>query len=308
MLGRIVKGVKEFFDVCVEEEGEYKNQIIACNSKGVFRKDSLKLKPLAGDLAEIEINRENRDETETFGIITKICERKNFLRRPPVANLDVLFVVVSVKSPSPSYFFTDKLTAMAVEQEITPIIVINKTDLCPNDDSIYEIYAKTGFKTIKTNANEKSENSPGFEKIKNEMRNAVCVFAGESGVGKSSIINRLFGNLKLGTGLLSDKIKRGKHTTRTVEFFKNDEGGYVADTPGFGALDFDCGEHILKENLIFDFPDLLKYAKDCQYSKCAHIKEEGCKVLEAVDKGEAADSRHASYAALYEILKNRRFK
>ena len=304
MLGRIIKGVKEFFDVCVEEENEYKDQIIACNSKGVFRKDSLKLKPLAGDVAEIEINRENRDESETLGIINKIHERKNSLFRPPVANLDALFIVVSVKSPSPSYFLTDKLTAAAVENGITPIIVINKTDLSPNDDEIYETYSKTGFKAIKTSA----AKSFGLNDIKNEMRGKICVFAGESGVGKSSILNALFGHLKLETGGLSDKTKRGKHTTRTVEFFRNDLGGYVADTPGFGALDFEYGGHMLKENLIFDFPDLLKYAKDCQYSKCAHIKEEGCKVLEAVNGGEAAKSRHESYAALYEILKNRKFK
>ncbi|MCL2813853.1 MAG: ribosome small subunit-dependent GTPase A, partial [Oscillospiraceae bacterium] len=269
MIGRIVKGVKEFFDVCVEEDNEYKNRIIPCNSKGAFRKDSLKLKPLAGDIADIEINRENRDETQITGIITKIYERKNSLFRPPAANLDALFIVISVKSPSPSYFFTDKLTAAAVENDIVPIIVINKTDLNPSDGLIYDIYSKTGFTTIKASA----ETKLGFEEIKEEMRNRICVFAGESGVGKSSLLNGLFGHLKLATGLLSGKTQRGKQTTRTVEFFKNDLNGYAADTPGFGVFDFEYSGHILKENLILDFPDLQKYAQDCQYAKCAHIKE-----------------------------------
>ena len=304
MIGRIVKGVKEFFDVCVEEDNEYKNRIIPCNSKGVFRKDSLKLKPLPGDVADIEINRENRDENLPTGIIAGIYERKNSLLRPPAANLDALFIVVSVKSPSPSYFLTDKLSAAAVENGIVPVIVINKTDLKPGDSAIYDIYSKTGFKTIKTSAEKKS----GFDEIKEEMRNRICVFAGESGVGKSSLLNGLFGHLKLQTGLLSEKTQRGRQTTRTVEFFKNDLDGYAADTPGFGVLDFEYGGCILKENLIFDFPDLLKYAQDCRYAKCAHIKEQGCEVAEAVKRGDAAESRYESYRILYEILKNRKFR
>ena len=304
MLGRITKGVKEFYDVYVEEDNEYKNQTITCNVRGVFRKDTLKLRPLAGDAVDMDINQENRDDSETFGIINKIHDRKNSLQRPPVANLDALFVVISVKFPSPSYFFADKLTAAAVENGITPVVVINKTDLA-DDDISYGIYAKTGFKTIKTSA---VGDSPGLDEIKEEARGKICVFAGESGVGKSSLLNRLFGHLKSETGALSEKIKRGRHTTRTVEFFKNDQGGYIADTPGFGALDFEYGENILKENLIFDFPDLLKYAESCRYAKCSHTKEEGCEVIEAIRKGEAAISRHESYAALYEILKNRKFK
>ena len=305
MLGRIVKGVGNFFDVCVEEENEYKNKIIACNSKGVFRKDHLK--PLVGDIADIEINRENRDITETLGIINKICERKNSLKRPPVANVDILFIVTSVKSPAPSYFFIDKLTVTAVENEITPVIIINKTDLSPFDE-IYDIYTKANFKTIKINATNK--NHEGFAEIKNEMRKKICVFAGSSGVGKSSILNGLFADLNLNTGDLSNRIERGKHTTRTVELFKNDLGGYAADTPGFGALDFESEENIkiIKENLIFDFPDLILFSENCKYTKCTHIKEEGCKIVEAVNRGEISKSRHESYVTVYELLKNQKFK
>ena len=310
MRGRIIKGVKDFFDVYVEEDNEYKkykDKIIACNSRGVFRKDSIKLKPLVGDIVEIDINFSHREKNETVGIIKKIADRKNFLQRPPVANLDILFIVTSVKSPSPSYFFIDKLTVTAVENEITPVIIINKTDLT-DDESVYNIYSKAGFKTIKTSVI--LSETLGFEEIKKEMQNKICAFAGISGVGKSSILNKLFGDLNLNTGSLSNKIDRGKHTTRTVELFKNNLGGYAADTPGFGALDFENDEKnnaILEENLIFSFPDLSKYSSEnCRYTKCAHIKEEGCKVLEALNNNEITKTRHESYVILFEILKNQK--
>ena len=307
MLGRIVKGVGNFFDVCVEEDNEYKDQIIACNSRGVFRKDSLKLKPLVGDIADIDINHEHRDVTETLGIINKIGERRNTLKRPPVANIDILFIVTSVKSPSPSYFFIDKLTVTAVENEITPVIIINKIDLNNGNDELFNIYSKANFKTIKINATNK--NHEGFDEIKNELRDKICVFAGVSGVGKSSILNGLFAGLNLDTGILSGRIERGKHTTRTVELFKNNLGGYAADTPGFSALDFENDDNIniLKENLILDFPDLNIYAENCKYTKCTHIREEGCKVVEALNCGEISKSRHESYVTIYELLKNQKY-
>ena len=305
MVGRIVKGVKDFFDVYIEEENEYKGKIIACNSRGAFRKNSVRLKPLVGDITDIEINKNQRDINETWGVIKTIAERKNFLKRPPVANLDILFIVTSVKSPSPSYFFIDKLTVTAVENDITPVIIINKTDLSPDDDELYNIYSKTGFKTIKTSA--LSQDMSGVNEIKNEMHGKICAFAGASGAGKSSILNNLFGYLNLDTGALSDKIERGKHTTRTVELFKNNLGGYAADTPGFGALDFETGNYIMKENLIFAFPDMIDYSTDCKYTKCTHIKEEGCKIIESVNDNKIAKTRHESYITIYDILKNQKF-
>jgi len=305
LVGRIVKGVKDFFDVYIEEENEYKGKIIACNSRGAFRKNSVRLKPLVGDITDIEINKNQRDINETWGVIKTIAERKNFLKRPPVANLDILFIVTSVKSPSPSYFFIDKLTVTAVENDITPVIIINKTDLSPDDDELYNIYSKTGFKTIKTSA--LSQDMSGVNEIKNEMRGKICAFAGASGAGKSSILNNLFGYLNLDTGALSDKIERGKHTTRTVELFKNNLGGYAADTPGFGVLDFETGNYIMKENLIFAFPDMIGYSTDCKYTKCTHIKEEGCKIIESVNDNKIAKTRHESYITIYDILKNQKF-
>ena len=303
MTGRIIKGVRDFFDVYVEEEGEYKDKVIACNSKGAFRKDGVRLKPLAGDIAEIEINYNQKDKNENWGVIKKIAGRKNFLARPPLANLDILFIVTSVRHPSPSYFFIDKLTVTAVENNITPVIIINKTDLDPENNEIYDIYSKTGFRTIKASAELKT----GFEEIREEMGDKICAFAGSSGAGKSSILNGLFNNLKLEVGELSGKIERGKHTTRTVELFRNELGGYAADTPGFGALDFenyDKNNIILEENLALNFPDFEKYASGCKYGGCAHTKEEGCRIIEAVKNGEISKSRHESYSAIYDILKN----
>ena len=327
MLGRIVKGVGNFFDVFVEkaeddslsefgheyqeykDNKEYKDKIIACNSKGVFRKDNIK--PLVGDIVEIEINPDNKDEV--IGVINKIYDRKNYLLRPPIANLDVLFVVAAVKSPAPAYYFIDKLTVTAVNNNIVPVILINKIDLLDEcgdiiNSEIYNIYKKSGFKTSKVSAEKMCSDVCDFNEIKDEMRGQICAFAGVSGAGKSSVLNKLFPDLELGTGSLSSKIDRGKHTTRVVELFKTDLGGYVADTPGFSMLDFENYDNISKDNLISGFPDLEKYAQECRYKKCTHTKEDGCEVLRAAAYNKIAHSRHESYAALYEQLKKQRNK
>ena len=327
MFGRIVKGVGNFFDVFVESAsendrgGEFKNQIVRCNSKGIFRFERDSIKPLVGDAVDISINKYNKDST--LGIIEKIHERKNFLSRPSVANLDILFIVASVKSPDPAYFFIDKLAACAVYNYIEPVIIANKTDLLDGgkdsekdcEVELYDIYKKAGFKAVKLSALTDAD-SPGFDEIRNELSGKICAFAGISGAGKSSILNKLFG-LNLKTGALSEKLERGRHTTRTVELFRHDiggTGGYVADTPGFSMLDFDYVDirdrgikestrEILKEELIMLFPDLQEYAYSCKYRGCTHLKEEGCAVASAVTKGLAVKSRHESYAELYEQLK-----
>jgi ribosome biogenesis GTPase len=345
MYGRIVKGVREFFDVFVET-GEFKDKIVRCNSKGIFRFERDSIRPLTGDAVEIEINKNNKDDT--LGLIKKIHERKNFLIRPPVANLDILFIVSAVKSPAPAYFFIDKLTACAIYNDITPVIIANKIDLLDDGEKceLYDIYNSTEFKTIKVSAvsvseasnsvnSINSESEAGFDEIRQEMRGKICAFAGVSGAGKSSILNRLFKHLNLETGSLSEKIERGKHTTRSVELFRHDLDGYAADTPGFSMLDFDYIEVVkdknkkekskgneskqnkeakesmrenLRDELISLFPDLCDYSDSgCKYRRCTHTKEDGCKVLGAVSEGLLAKSRHESYVELYEYLKSQEY-
>ena len=326
--GIIVKGVKNFFDVFIES-GEFAGQIIRCNSKGIFRFERDSIRPLVGDsvdisltkdindITEVAINEENKDEA--LGRIEKIHERKNFLSRPPIANLDVLFIVSAVKSPAPAYFFIDKLTAGAIYNYIEPIIIANKIDLLAPDENcdIYDIYTKADIKTIKLSATvDIAENDAGFEELKQEMCGKICAFTGVSGAGKSSILNKLL-NMNLETGVLSEKIERGKHTTRTVELFRHDWDGFAADTPGFSALDFsyvdikdrgikESTREILKEELISVFPDLQEFAYDCKYRRCTHLKEDGCKVIEAVTLGLASKSRHDSYSELYEQQRNKK--
>jgi len=269
------------------------------------------------EVEDVSITEDNKDKA--LGRIEKIHGRKNFLVRPPLANLDILFIVAAVKSPAPAYFFIDKLTACAFYNDIEPVILANKTDLLESGESceLYDIYSKTEFKTIKLSAVSGSE--AGFDEIKQELRGKICAFAGASGVGKSSILNKLFDNLNLKIGGLSEKIERGKHTTRTVELFRHNLDGFVADTPGFSMLDFDYVDmrdrkikestrEILKEELMRVFPDLHEYGDEgrCKYRGCTHIKEDGCEVLAAVVRGAVAKSRHESYVELYEQFRSKK--
>lgn len=298
MLGRILKGVGGFFHIYVEEKNNYYKNIIVCNSRGIFRKD--KIKPCVGDIVEIEINEENRDENETTGLITNISERKNILLRPPISNIDKIFIIIATKMPAPSFYFIDKLTVTAIDNNIAPIIIINKTDL-DDGDEIYNIYKKTPFKIYKT-----SDKSDNYSEIKVEMENSVSAFAGASGVGKSSLVKILTGINILETDILSSRTERGRHTTKTVEIFPLGDKTYIADTPGFSILDFEKTIYIRKENLILSFPDLLKYSSECKYTKCTHTKEDGCNIIKAVKNGNLSESRHESYNELVKEIKTQR--
>ena len=327
MRGRIIKGVGNFFDVFIEE-GELKNQTLRCGSRGVFRFGQSSIKPLVGDSVDIMLHAGYKNvplietaKDKTAGRIEKIHARKNHLTRPAVANIDILFIVAAVKNPAPAYFFIDKLTACAFYNDIEPVIIANKTDLLEDgeDCELYNIYSRTEFKTIKLSAvSQSAESESGFEEVKHELRGKTCAFAGVSGVGKSSILNRLF-NFELEIGGLSRKIERGRHTTRTVELFRHDLDGFAADTPGFSMLDFDYVDinnraikestrEILKEELMRVFPDLHEYGDEgrCKYRGCTHIKEEGCEVIAAVAAGKLAASRHESYVQLYEQFKSKK--
>lgn len=269
--------------------GSDSGEITECRARGVFRKQ--KLTPLVGDIVTIETDGQS-------GTVTEIYERKNFLIRPPVANLDKLIIVSSVAEPFPNLPIIDKLTAMAVDKNIEPVVVFSKADL--GDASEYvEIYKKAGIESFAVSA----ETGEGIDNFRKVFEKSVCALTGNTGVGKSSILNCIDPGLSLATSHISNKLGRGRHTTRTVELYEIC-GGYIADTPGFSSLDFENIEIILKENLQFCFPEFEKYIGKCKFVSCAHLCEKGCKICEAVKNGEISESRHESYKMMYDEVKD----
>lgn len=284
--GLVIKGFGELFEV-LTESGEK----VSCAVRGTLKhKSSL---PLAGDKVGFE------RQSSGKAVITEICQRKNVLIRPPMANLDKLFIVVATASPLPSFETLDKITCAAVAKGIEPIIVINKTDIKPSDE-IRSVYEKASIKIYDVCANEKI----GIEALRSEI-SGICAFAGASGVGKSSLMNALFPSLKLTVGTLSDRSDRGKHTTRTVELFEVD-GGYFADTPGFAMIDFEKFDFLKLDELAESFPEFKEPMKNCRYTDCTHKSEDGCGIISALENGSISESRYKSYLALYDILKNKR--
>ena len=280
--GIIVKSIAGF---CYVEAGD---KVYECKPRGSFRKSGIT--PSAGDRVEISINGEK-------GVIEKIFERKNFLIRPPISNLDKLFIVSSAVVPSVNPLLIDRMTAICEHIGVEPVLVFNKADLGDFGD-LPDIYKKIGYKVFVVSA----ETGEGVEQIKGELKSSLSAFCGNSGVGKSSLLNKLLDGVSLTTGVVSEKLGRGKHTTRTVELFKV-LGGYVADTPGFSTLeliDFDLND---KDVLKFCFPEFSEYFGNCKFSSCTHVNEPGCAVLDAVKNGEIAQSRIESYASMYEDLK-----
>ena len=285
MNGIIIKAISGFYYV---SDGE---KTYECKARGSFRESGVS--PLVGDRVEFEQTEEEK------GLVTAVLPRKSLLSRPPVANIDKLFIVSSYKKPAPNAYIIDKLTALAEYKEIEPIIVFNKCDIGGFEDW-ERIYKTAGFKVFTVSA----ESGEGIELLKKELKNFVSAFTGNSGVGKSSILNALFGEMKLETGAVSDKLGRGRHTTRHTELFALPEGGFVADTPGFSSLEYDCADYEFKENLVYYFRDLKQYADGCRFTSCTHTCEKGCDIIRAVQNGEVAESRHRSYIALFEELKD----
>lgn len=275
--GIITKGIGGFYYV------EVADAIYECKARGVFRKN--KVTPLIGDYVDITVN-ENAENT-----IDKIYERKNFLNRPPVSNIDNLIIVVSTALPRPNFLVIDKLVAIAEHKGIEPIIVISKTDLASFDE-IYSVYEKTGICVIPLVSDD------SLKKLKNIMGGRVNAFTGNSGVGKTTLLNKLDGNLELTTGEISEKLGRGRHTTRQAQLFKVC-GGYVIDTPGFSSLEFEKNEIITKEDLPFCFREFKEYLGFCKFTTCTHINDKGCKIVEAVNEGKINPTRHENYAAMY---------
>lgn len=261
-----------------------------CKARGVFRKRGMT--PLVGDIVDITV------PDDGYCSIDAVHERKNSLVRPALANLDTLVIVSSVREPDANLYLIDKMTAAAVSKHIEPVVVFSKSDLAPADELV-EIYRRVGMQSFAFS----SVDHRGLEDIREILRNKTTAFCGNSGVGKSTLLNALFPELELRTGEISDKLGRGRHTTRTVELFRRD-GGYVADTPGFSTVDIERFELIRKDELKFAFPEFDEYFGKCRFNSCNHLCEKGCLVLDAVDRGEIPLSRHESYVRMYDEVKD----
>lgn len=281
--GIILKGIGGFYYV------EAAGAVYECKARGAFRKSGIK--PLAGDRVKISIN----DKAENT--IDVIKERTSLMLRPPVANIDRLFIVASAKEPNPVMLIIDRLTAIAVSRGIEPIIVFTKSDLAPVDEYV-AVYRNAGIKTIAVS----SVSGEGVDEVKNELKNHISAFCGNSGVGKSTLLNAIDPSLALKTAEISDKLGRGRHTTRQSELFKV-EGGYVADTPGFSSLELEETEVILKDDLPYAFPEFEQYIGQCKFTSCLHVKDKGCRILQAVENGDIPKSRHESYCVMMEQAK-----
>ena len=276
--GIIIKALSGFYYVdCAEGRFE-------CRARGRFRIE--KTTPLVGDRVEFSPTEPGK------GFLTSIFPRKNEFIRPPIANIDRMVIVASAAIPVTDPFLVDKMTVIAGKNDCESIICINKCDLVPAE-RLYDIYSAAGFTTIVTSA----ETGEGSSALREAIKGGICVLTGNSGVGKSSILNMLEPDFRLSVGEISNKLGRGRHTTRHVELYKLSCGATVADTPGFSA--FDARQFISREDLQYLFPDFEKFIGGCRFPDCAHIKEPGCAILKALETNELQRSRHNSYVRLY---------
>ncbi|MGN0181148.1 MAG: ribosome small subunit-dependent GTPase A [Candidatus Ornithomonoglobus sp.] len=282
MKGTIYKGIGGFYYVMTE------NGIVECKARGKFRKEHII--PMIGDNVEIEVKNGK-------GSITEIYPRRSRLIRPAVANIDMIVVVVAAKSPDPSAAVIDKMLVNAEINGIEPLVCINKSELA-DCDALISLYENAGYRTLKVSA----VTGCGINTLRKEIQGKTAAFAGVSGVGKSSLLTIITGS-SLETGTVSDKISRGRHTTRHVELFPVEGGGYVLDTPGFSSVE---PEDITPEELADCFPEMRDIAGKCRFRGCAHINEPDCAVKAMVQSGEIAWSRYESYRELYELQRSRR--
>lgn len=314
--GQLVKGVGGLYYVKVDKDvPDIGGEVLPCRARGKFRHEGVT--PLVGDNVEILYNdgslpdipgkRENSGTAEI--VIDNILPRKNALIRPPLANLDTLFIAMASASPMPLLDVVDKLISIAEFNHIEPVIVVGKNDLDrDNADNILALYRKAGFTCFGVSALKEDGLDELRAYIHSNMGGRMAAFAGASGVGKSSLLNALFPSLHLQTGDVSRKTERGKNTTRHVELFEIPtcgQVGYLADTPGFSMLDFVHFDFFEKEDLPGSMRDFLPYLGSCRYKKCTHTKEEGCAILEAVKNGEIAQSRHESFLSMYLAVKDK---
>ncbi len=288
MRGLIVKALSGFYTV--ESEGEE----YVCRARGIFRKKGKS--PLVGDRVAFT----PAPDEESEGTVDEIFPRDNTLVRPPLANVARLLIVSAVQEPPPNLPLIDRLTAIACDKGIEPAVAFNKSDLS-DPAELCEIYEKAGIPCMVISC----ATGEGMERMEDFLHcDGITVLTGNSGVGKSSILNALYPWLGLPTGEISEKLGRGRHTTRHVELFRCGGGGYIADTPGFSSLETEHGEVIVKENLPLAFPEFASYLGQCRFVSCAHGKEKGCAVRAAAESGEISMSRYRSYLAMYDEVKD----
>lgn len=284
MTGILLKAIAGFYYI------EAGGSVYECKARGIFRKNHES--PTVGDILDFEVL-----DGQT-GVVSKILPRKNLLVRPPIANLDQIFIVSSHNTPAPNALLIDRLTAIAINNDIEPIIIFNKSDLGQMDEW-RALYARSGFKCVVSSGLDGS----GCDEIMKMLEGKVSAFTGNSGVGKSSLLNRMFPSLGLETGEVSNKLGRGRHTTRHVELYPVC-GGYVADTPGFSSLDIERTMPLKKEELPFVFPDFTDFLGECKFTSCTHTVEKGCAILEAMQNGYIEKTRVESYKIIYNEIKD----
>ena len=277
--GVIRKALSGFYYVQCGED------LITCRARGKFRHK--KQTPLVGDRVAVTL------QPDGSGSLDEILPRTNFFRRPAVANVDQLVIIASGAIPVTDPFLIDRIAALAERKGCEPILCINKWDLVPAED-LYDTYKQVGFHVLKTSA----VTGQGMEELRSLLAGKTSAFTGNSGVGKSSILNALDPAFALATGEISEKLGRGRHTTRHVELFPV-SGGLIADTPGFSSFEDD--ELLEKDQLPAAFREFRPFLEDCRFVGCSHRKEKGCAVLAALDRGEISPSRHRSYVRLYDM-------
>lgn len=283
--GLVRKGIGGFYTV------ETPEGFFTCTARGRFRK--ARISPYAGDRVRI------LGEEDGTGALEEILPRRNFLVRPPLANLDQLFIVSSLRDPYPEPLIIDKTIAVAELEGIQPALVLTKTDL-EDASSLKAIYDLAGVPCLVVS----SVTGEGVDQVRKLLAGKVSAFTGNSGVGKSTLLNALFPQLELKTGEISQKLGRGRHTTREVELYKLEDGGYVADTPGFSTFEIERYRLTEKERLVYGFREFEPYLGKCQFTSCSHTCEKGCAILQAVEEGKIARSRHESYCAMYQEIKD----